>query len=217
MVKRLLQASRPPEPRRGRRARLRHLPRARRAWAWARFATRGRRVRAGASREAGRAMIGRIQGMLAEKNPPQVVVVRHGVGYEIDVPMSTFYHLPRTGEEVRAAHAPRRARGRAPALRLPHRGRARGVPPAAARSAASGPKVALSVLSGLSVEDLSAAVAAQDAGAAHQDSRHRQEDRRAPACSSCATSCRRPSAPRAAARSRAPRRRPQCAARPWLQ
>ena len=42
----------------------------------------------------------RIQGELAEKNPPQIVVVCAGVGYEIDVPMSTFYHLPRTGENV---------------------------------------------------------------------------------------------------------------------
>ena len=45
-------------------------------------------------------MIGRITGTLVEKNPPQVVVLAHGVGYEIDVPMSTFYNLPRTGEAV---------------------------------------------------------------------------------------------------------------------
>ena len=45
-------------------------------------------------------MIGRISGTLVEKHPPQVVVVSHGVGYEIDVPMSTFYQLPRTGESV---------------------------------------------------------------------------------------------------------------------
>jgi Holliday junction DNA helicase RuvA len=45
-------------------------------------------------------LISRIQGVLTEKNPPQVVVVAYGVGYEIDVPMSTFYHLPRTGESV---------------------------------------------------------------------------------------------------------------------
>ena len=45
-------------------------------------------------------MIGRISGELAEKNPPQLVVVAAGVGYEIDVPMSTFYNLPRVGETV---------------------------------------------------------------------------------------------------------------------
>ena len=45
-------------------------------------------------------MIGRIQGVLVEKNFPQVIVSCNGVGYEIDVPMSTFYPLPRTGEDV---------------------------------------------------------------------------------------------------------------------
>ncbi|MEY4730934.1 MAG: Holliday junction ATP-dependent helicase RuvA, partial [Pseudomonadota bacterium] len=41
-------------------------------------------------------MIGRITGKLVEKHPPQVVIDAHGVGYEIDVPMSTFYNLPAT-------------------------------------------------------------------------------------------------------------------------
>ena len=45
-------------------------------------------------------MIGRIRGELVEKNFPQVIVSCAGVGYEIDVPMSTFYPLPRAGEEV---------------------------------------------------------------------------------------------------------------------
>lgn len=45
-------------------------------------------------------MIGRIQGILLEKNPPQVLVDCHGMGYEIDVPMSTFYNLPALGGEV---------------------------------------------------------------------------------------------------------------------
>lgn len=45
-------------------------------------------------------MIGRIQGILLEKNPPQVLVDCHGVGYEIDVPMNTFYNLPALGGEV---------------------------------------------------------------------------------------------------------------------
>ena len=39
-------------------------------------------------------MIGRIKGQLLESNPPRIVVDVHGVGYEIDVPMSTFYNLP---------------------------------------------------------------------------------------------------------------------------
>lgn len=45
-------------------------------------------------------MIGRIQGILLEKNPPQVLVDCHGVGYEIDVPMSTFYNLPSLGDSI---------------------------------------------------------------------------------------------------------------------
>jgi Holliday junction DNA helicase RuvA len=58
----------------------------------------------GAARAAGgagdRAMIGRIQGVLLEKNPPQIIVDCQGVGYEVEVPMSTFYNLPATGERV---------------------------------------------------------------------------------------------------------------------
>jgi Holliday junction DNA helicase RuvA len=107
-------------------------------------------------------MIGRIQGTLVEKNFPQVVVSCHGVGYEIGVPMSTFYPLPRAGEEV---------------ILLTHqvvREDAHllfGFLTAGERNAfrqllkisGVGPKVALSVLSGLSVDDLAAAVMAEDA------------------------------------------------------
>jgi len=46
-------------------------------------------------------MISRLTGRLLEKQPPTVVLDVHGVGYEIDVPMSTFYQLPATGAEVR--------------------------------------------------------------------------------------------------------------------
>ncbi len=45
-------------------------------------------------------MIGRIRGALLEKNPPEILVDVHGVGYEINVPMSTFYNLPDVGQEV---------------------------------------------------------------------------------------------------------------------
>jgi Holliday junction DNA helicase RuvA len=107
-------------------------------------------------------MIGRIKGSLLEKNPPQVVVSCHGVGYEIDVPMSTFYLLPRTGDEVELlTHMVVREDAQ---LLF-------GFLSAAERTAfrqllkisGVGPKVALSVLSGLSVEDLAVAVASQDA------------------------------------------------------
>ena len=45
-------------------------------------------------------MIGRLAGVLLEKNPPQILVEAGGVGYEVEVPMSTFYNLPATGERV---------------------------------------------------------------------------------------------------------------------
>lgn len=44
-------------------------------------------------------MIGRLQGLLAERTP-QVLLDCGGVGYEVDVPMSTFYNLPAVGERV---------------------------------------------------------------------------------------------------------------------
>lgn len=45
-------------------------------------------------------MIGQIRGIILEKQPPQLLVDVHGVGYEIDAPMSTFYHLPEVGQET---------------------------------------------------------------------------------------------------------------------
>ena len=107
-------------------------------------------------------MIGRIQGILVEKNFPQVIVSCNGVGYEIDVPMSTFYPLPRMGDEVTLlTHLVVRedahllygfiTAGERAAFRQ------------LLKISGVGPKVALSVLSGLSVDDLAAAVSSEDA------------------------------------------------------
>ena len=107
-------------------------------------------------------MIGRIAGILVEKNFPQIVVSCNGVGYEIDVPMSTFYPLPRTGEEVTLlTHLVVREDAHLlfGFLTAAERGAFRQL----LKISGVGPKVALSVLSGLSVEDLSAAVACEDA------------------------------------------------------
>lgn len=45
-------------------------------------------------------MIGRLSGILLEKQPPQLLVEVNGVGYEVEAPMSTFYQLPAVGEAV---------------------------------------------------------------------------------------------------------------------
>lgn len=108
-------------------------------------------------------MIGRIAGTLVEKNPPQVLVDANGVGYEIDVPMSTFYNLPKNGEKV-ALFTHLVVREDAHLLY----GFASESERAAFRTllkvSGVGPKVALAVLSGLSVNDLAAAVAMQETG-----------------------------------------------------
>lgn len=108
-------------------------------------------------------MIGRIAGVLVEKNPPQIVVEASGVGYEIEVPMSTFYNLPTSGERVQllthlvvredahllygfATESERRA--------FRQLLKVNGV----------GARTALAVLSGMSVGELVEAVAAQESG-----------------------------------------------------
>ena len=107
-------------------------------------------------------MIGRIAGILVEKNFPQVIVSCNGVGYEIDVPMSTFYPLPRTGEEVTLlTHLV--VREDAHLLYGFLTAQERSAFRQLLKISGVGPKVALSVLSGMSVDDLSAAVASEDA------------------------------------------------------
>jgi holliday junction DNA helicase RuvA len=108
-------------------------------------------------------MIGRITGTLLEKNPPQIVIDVHGVGYEIDVPMSSFYGLPATGQAVALfTHLAIREDG--------HflYGFATADERAAFRQllkvSGIGARTALAVLSGLSVTDLAQAVALQETG-----------------------------------------------------
>ena len=108
-------------------------------------------------------MIGRIHGKLVEKHPPQIVVDVQGVGYEIYVPMSTFYHLPATGAEVTLfTHMVVRedAHQLYGFATEPERHAFRQL----LKISGVGARTALSVLSGLSVSDLSEAVATQDAG-----------------------------------------------------
>jgi Holliday junction DNA helicase RuvA len=106
-------------------------------------------------------LIGRLSGRLLSKNPPQVLLDVAGVGYEIDVPMSTFYNLPATGEPV-TLHMHLLVREDAHVLygfsTLEERAAFRKL----IRISGVGARTALSVLSGLSVADLAHAVALQD-------------------------------------------------------
>jgi holliday junction DNA helicase RuvA len=108
-------------------------------------------------------MIGRITGQLAEKSPPLVLVDVGGVGYEIDVPMSTFYNLPALGQQVALlTHFVVREDVQQLFGFLTH----------AERSAfrqlvkisGVGPRTALGILSGLSVTELSQAISRQEVG-----------------------------------------------------
>jgi Holliday junction DNA helicase RuvA len=108
-------------------------------------------------------MIGRISGTLLEKNPPQVQVDANGVGYDIDVPMSTFYNLPRIGEKV-VLFTHLVVREDAHLLFGFGSESERAAFRTLIKVSGVGPKVALALLSGLSVNDLAAAVALQETG-----------------------------------------------------
>jgi len=108
-------------------------------------------------------MIGRIHGKLLEKHPPQIVVDVHGVGYELDVPMSTFYLLPATGAEV-TLYTHLVVREDAHQLYGFATKSERKLFRLLLKISGIGARTALSVLSGLSVADLRESVNAQDTG-----------------------------------------------------
>jgi Holliday junction DNA helicase RuvA len=108
-------------------------------------------------------VIGRLTGRLAEKSPPQILIDCHGVGYAVDVPMSTFYQLPALGEPVSLlTHFVVRedaqilygfaSAGEREAFRQ------------LIRISGIGPRTALAVLSGISVAELAQAVGTQQPG-----------------------------------------------------
>ena len=108
-------------------------------------------------------MIGRIAGVLLEKNPPQILVDANGVGYEIEVPMSTFYNLPATGERV-ALFTHLVVREDAHLLFGFGSENERRAFRQLVKISGVGARTALAVLSGLSVAELVDAIAAQEAG-----------------------------------------------------
>jgi len=107
-------------------------------------------------------MIGRLSGILLEKNPPQILLEVQGVGYEVDVPMSTFYNLPALNEKV-VLHTHFVVREDAQLLYGFATHEERAAFRQLLKISGVGPKLALSVLSGLSIGDLALAVANKDA------------------------------------------------------
>ncbi|KQW38744.1 Holliday junction branch migration protein RuvA [Rhizobacter sp. Root404] len=106
-------------------------------------------------------MIGRITGTLAEKSPPQLLIDVNGVGYEVDVPMSSFYNLPALGERVTLlTHFVVREDAQVLFGFLTHDERA--TFRLLVKISGVGPRTALSILSGLSVNDLAQAVSLQE-------------------------------------------------------
>ena len=106
-------------------------------------------------------MIGRLAGLLAEKNPPQLLVDVNGVGYEVDVPMSTFYNLPALGERVTLlTHFVVREDAQVLFGFLTHEERA--TFRLLVKISGVGPRTALSILSGLSVGELAQAISMQE-------------------------------------------------------
>lgn len=108
-------------------------------------------------------MIGKLTGTLCDKNPPQVMVDCHGVGYEVHVPMSTFYNLPELGAQVSLlTHFV--VREDAQILYGFESAQEREAFRQLIKISGVGPRTALSVLSGMSVADLSQAVTMQEGG-----------------------------------------------------
>jgi Holliday junction DNA helicase RuvA len=106
-------------------------------------------------------MIGRITGTLAEKSPPHLLIDVGGVGYEIDVPMSSFYNLPGLGERVTLlTHFVVREDAQVLFGFLTHDERS--TFRLLVKISGVGPRTALSILSGLSVNELAQAVSLQE-------------------------------------------------------
>jgi Holliday junction DNA helicase RuvA len=108
-------------------------------------------------------MIGRLSGTLLEKNPPQLLLDVQGVAYEVDVPMSTFYNLPATGERITLfthlvvredAHLLYGFGSDSERRAFRQLLKVNGI----------GAKIALAVLSGLSVGELAQAITLQESG-----------------------------------------------------
>lgn len=106
-------------------------------------------------------MIGRITGTLIEKNPPTLCIDVNGIGYEVDVPMSTLYDMPELGVKV-TLYTHLSIREDAHVLYGFAKASERSAFKTLIKVSGIGPKTALGILSGLSVDDLASAIQAQD-------------------------------------------------------
>ena len=109
-------------------------------------------------------MIGQIEGTIIEKNPPEILVEVAGITYEILVPMSTLYQLPESGELVRL-HTHFSVREDAQTLYGFFDAETKKMFRSLVRVNGVGPKMALGILSGMSVEDFVQAVRNNDSEA----------------------------------------------------
>lgn len=109
-------------------------------------------------------MIGRLSGILLEKQPPHILLDVQGVGYELDAPMSTFYQLPSLGEKV-TLHTHMVVREDAQLLYAFADKRGRELFRELIRLNGVGPKLALALMSGMEVDELVMAVQHQDVSA----------------------------------------------------
>ena len=107
-------------------------------------------------------MIGRLEGVLRERQPPWLLVDVGGVGYELEAPMTTFYHLPALGESV-VLHIHLAVRDDVPCLYGFARRVERDTFRRLLRVSGIGGKVALALLSGLDADGLARCVRAGDA------------------------------------------------------
>ena len=109
-------------------------------------------------------MIGRLQGTILEKQPPIILIDVHGVGYELEASMSTFYHLPECGESI-ILHTHLVVREDAQLLYGFHTLSERQMFRNLIKISGVGPKLALTILSGMSAEDFSRCILESDSKA----------------------------------------------------
>ena len=107
-------------------------------------------------------MIGRLEGVVRERQPPRLLLDVGGVGYELEAPMTTFYSLPPVGESA-VLHTHLAVRDEAPCLYGFARRVERDTFRRLLRVSGVGGKVALALLSGLDADGLARCVQAGDA------------------------------------------------------